>query len=476
MENNLKQVWGSCLAFIKDNLKQAEFDTWFKPIEPVSLEDNKIVIEVPSQFFVEYLEDTYIEILQAALHANLGKGAKLEYVAKVVNSTPNQAWKASKITLPTESKKNLQNNPVNMPADEDIKFLNPFTIPGIRKMQINPNLTTNKTFERLVEGEFNRLARTAGLAIATSPKVTTFNPMFIYGASGLGKTHLAQAIGIATKARDQDKIVLYVSCHEFCTQYVEATRNNTRNDFIHFYQSIDLLIIDDIHEIANKQKTQDIFFEIFTYLHQNGKQLILTSDKAPADLQGIEERLLSRFKWGLTAEITTPDYDSRKAILKQFAHNEGIEISEEILDYIAARITNNVRELEGAVVSLLARSTFNRETLTIDMACGIIDKLVKNTTRELSVNYIQKVVCDYFNLPSDAISSKTRKREIVQARQIAMYFAKSMTKLSLATIGSQIGGKDHATVLHACKTVNNLIDTDRQFKGFIDEIEKKLKI
>jgi len=270
--------------------------------------------------------------------------------------------------------------------------------------------------------------------------------------------------------------VLYVNGNKFHTQFVEAILNNNRNDFVHFYQMIDVLIIDDVHEFAGKEKTQDIFFHIFNHLHQNSKQLILTSDKSPVDLQGMEQRLLSRFKWGLSADLQIPDYETRIAILKQKVYNDGIELTDEVVEYISSHITTNIRELEGALISLLAQSTLNKKEITIDLARKMIDRLVKNTKREISIDYIQKVVCDYFNMPPEIINSKTRKREIVQARQIAMFFAKSLTKSSLATIGSQIGGKDHATVLHACKTVNNLIDTDKRFRGFIDEIEKKLKI
>ncbi|MBO7143210.1 MAG: chromosomal replication initiator protein DnaA [Salinivirgaceae bacterium] len=475
MDKDYKQVWSNCLRVIKDNVRGAEYSTWFADIVPVKLNGKVLTIQVPSTFYYEYLEETYIDLLRKVLQAELGEGAGLEYnVVMQNNMMPHSQPLITR--YPSSYKKDRYNNPVNMPNEDHSSIKNPFIIPGLQKLQIDPKLNNRNTFSRLVEGEFNRLARSAGYAIATNPGKTTFNPLFIYGGSGLGKTHLAQAIGIETKDRFQDKVVLYVTGHEFQTQFVDATQNNTRNDFVHFYQMIDLLIIDDIHEMAGKPKTQDIFFEIFNYLHQTGKQLIITSDTAPADMEGIEPRLLSRFKWGLSAELTNPDYDSRKAILKQYAYNEGIEISDEILEYVAAHITNNIRELEGALISLLAHSTLNRETITIDLARQIIDKLVKNTTHELNVSYIQKVVCDYFNLNSDAITSKTRKREIVQARQIAMYFAKNMTKLSLATIGAQIGGKDHATVLHACKTVNNLIDTDRQFKGYIDEIEKKLKM
>jgi chromosomal replication initiator protein len=271
-------------------------------------------------------------------------------------------------------------------------------------------------------------------------------------------------------------VVLYVYSNKFQIQFTEATRNNHRNDFLHFYQMIDVLILDDVQEFAGKEKTQETFFHIFNHLHQSGKQLILTSDKPPIELKGMEQRLLSRFKWGLTADLQVPDFETRMDILKRKTYKDGIEISDEVLEYIASHITNNVRELEGALVSLLAQSTLNKKEITLDLASEMINKLVKSSVRELSVDYISKVVCDYFNLPVNQLQTKTRKREIVQARQLAMYFSKNLTKASLASIGSQIGNKDHATVLHACKTVNNLIDTDKNFRHFVDEIERKLKM
>ncbi len=239
---------------------------------------------------------------------------------------------------------------------------------------------------------------------------------------------------------------------------------------------IDVLIIDDVHEFAGKEKTQDTFFHIFNHLHQSGKQLVLTSDKPPVELQGMEQRLLSRFKWGLSADLQPPDFETRIAILKKKTYNDGIEMPDDVIEYIATHITDNIRELEGALISLLAQSTLNKKEITLELTHEMIDKLIKNTKREISIDYIQKIVCNYFNIGVDSLQSKTRKREIVQARQVAMFFSKSLTKSSLASIGTQIGGKDHATVLHACKTVNNLLETDKRFKIQIDEIEKKLKI
>jgi chromosomal replication initiator protein len=353
---------------------------------------------------------------------------------------------------------------------------NPFVIPGLRKLQIDSNLNPNYSFENLIEGECNRLARSAGYAVAKKPGGTAFNPLFIYGSVGLGKTHLAHAIGIEIKEQNPEKTVLYVTSEKFTHQFIDAVKNNTVNDFSHFYQLIDVLIIDDVQFFSGKEKTQDVFFHIFNHLHQTGKQIVLTADKPPVEMQGMEQRLLSRFKWGLSADIQVPSLETRVAILEKKMYTDGIELPKEVVEYLAYSITTNIRELEGALISLIAQSSLNKKSITLELAKKMIDKFVKNTAREVSIDYIQKVVCDYFDLPIELLKSKTRKREIVQARQIAMYFAKKMTKSSLANIGLHCGGKDHATVLHACRTVNNLQETDKHFRKYLDDLEKKLSI
>ncbi len=468
-------VWNRCLSVIRDNVPSISFKTWFEPIVPLRIDSQVLTIQVPSPFFYEYLEEQYIDLLRKTLRKEVGHDAKLEYVVVMGNQANSQPYT---VKYPTNNNSRIQNKPLNVPLKTEGKpsIKNPFIIPGIQKLHVDPQLKPDNTFENYVEGECNSLARAAGFAVAQNPGGTAFNPLMIFGNSGLGKTHLAQAIGIQVKDQFPDKVVLYVNANKFQTQYTEATRNNNRNDFLHFYQMIDVLILDDVQEFAGKEKTQETFFHIFNHLHQSGKQLILTSDKPPIELKGMEQRLLSRFKWGLTAELLVPDFETRMEILKRKTYKDGIEISDDVLEYIASHIANNVRELEGALVSLLAQSTLNKKEVTIDLASDMINKLVKSSKRELSIDYISKVVCDYFKLPVDHLQTKTRKREIVQARQLAMYFSKSMTKSSLASIGSQIGNKDHATVLHACKTVNNLMETDKNFRNCVDEIEKKLKM
>jgi chromosomal replication initiator protein len=381
------------------------------------------------------------------------------------------------VRIPGSSSNGTKNDPVSMPVDLNSSTIkNPFIIPGLRKMNVDSQLNINYTFDNYIEGECNRLARSAGFAVSNKPGGTSFNPLLIYGSVGLGKTHLAHAIGIQIKNNFPEKTVLYVSSEKFTQQFIDSIKNNSQNDFVHFYQMMDVLIIDDVQYFAGKEKTQDVFFHIFNHLHQTGKQLILTSDKAPVEMQGMEQRLLSRFKWGLSADLQVPELETRIGILQKKLYADGIELPKDVIEYLAYSITSNVRELEGALISLLAQSSLNKKAITIDLAKLMIDKFVKNTAREVSIDYIQKVVCDYFELPIELLKSKTRKREVVQARQIAMYFAKTMTKSSLANIGAHCGGKDHATVLHACRTVNNLMDTDKRFKAYITELDKKISI
>ncbi|QZT36954.1 chromosomal replication initiator protein DnaA [Halosquirtibacter xylanolyticus] len=496
MNRNHVEIWNKCLAVIRENIPAISFKTWFEPIVPIKLEGVVLTIQVPSPFFYEYLEEQFIDILRKALRLHLGYGAKLDYHVKMDHTSlqsktaqnvnievPTTAMPVSqaKAVVPTPEKSNnrppLANRQRTASAnDKDQSIKNPFVIPGIRKIQIDPQLNSTNNFQNFIEGDCNKLARSAGFAIAKNPGGTAFNPLVIYGNSGLGKTHVAQAVGNEVKVNFPEKTVLYVSANKFMTQFSEATKNNNRNDFLHFYQMIDVLIIDDIQELAGREKTQLAFFHVFNHLHQNKKQLILTSDKPPVELKGMEERLLTRFKWGLTADITEPNYDTRVAILKQKALMNGLNLEDSVVEYIANNVKNNVRELEGAIISLLAQSTLNNKNIDVSLANDAISKLVKQAKKEYSIPAITKVVCDYFKMKPDQLQAKTRKREIVQARQIAMYFAKSLTDSSLSSIGAQIGKKDHATVLHACKTIGNLKETDKKFQKYLSEIESQIRV
>ncbi|HLV37952.1 chromosomal replication initiator protein DnaA [Xanthomarina sp.] len=475
MSVTAQSVWKNCLEFIKDNIQPQAYKTWFEPIIAVKLTDKSLSIQVPSKFFYEWLEEHYVKILKVALTKELGETAKLVYIIRMENTYGNKQPFTEKI--PSSNRSAVKAQDVDIPLNNKSPELrNPFIIPGIRNVKIESQLNPNYSFENFLEGDSNRLARSAGLAVASKPGGTSFNPLLIFGGVGLGKTHLAHAIGVDIKDKYPEKTVLYISAEKFTQQYIDSVKKNNRNDFIHFYQIIDILIIDDVQFLSGKTGTQDVFFHIFNHLHQNGKQVILTSDKAPVDMQDIEQRLLSRFKWGLSAELQSPDFETRVSILKNKLYRDGVEMPEDIIEYVAKNIKVNIRELEGAIISLIAQSSFNKKEITIDLAKQVVEKFVKNTKREVSIDYIQKVVSDYFQMDIDTLQSKTRKRHIVQARQLAMFFAKKLTKASLASIGSQIGKRDHATVLHACKTVDNLSTTDKQFRKYVEDLSKKLAV
>ena len=480
MDKLHEKIWTKCLNVIRDNISPNSFNTWFAPIKPISLKENVLKIQVPSQFFYEWLEEHFIDLLKKTIKKELGANGRLEYSIVMDNSYNNSSSKPFTVVAPTQHRKAIKNPPVNMPLDLNKdsggSIPNPFIIPGLKKFNIDSQLIESYNFDSFLQGDCNRLARSAGIAVGQNPGKTSFNPLLIYSANGLGKTHLVHAIGIEVKNNFPDKTVLYVSSEQFTNQFVDSVRNNNSNDFIHFYRMIDVLIVDDIHCLAKKEKTQDVFFHIFNHLHQNGKQIVITSDQPPVEMQGIEPRLLSRFKWGLSADLQIPDLETRIAILEQKLYNDGVEMPREVVELIATSITTNIREMEGALVSILAQSSMNKKEITPELASMVIEKFVKSTPREITIEYIQKVICDYFNIPHDKLNSKTRKREIVQARQLAMYFSKSFTKSSLSAIGSKCGNKDHATVLHACKTVKNLTDTDKNFRKYVDELENIIKI
>ena len=476
MDKSVNAVWEDTLQFINDNVDEQCFATWFEPITPLKIQGSVLTVQVPSKFFYEYLEENYIQLLKSAITKCMGDNAKLVYSIVLENTYDNATPPTMK--LPSTGRKKFSPQSVSMPMkignDKGIK--NPFVIPGLQKLNIDSQLNPSYNFDNFIEGDCNRLARSAGFAVSKNPGGTSFNPLMLYGGVGLGKTHLAHAIGVEIKDNHPEKTVLYVSAEKFTQQFIDSIRNNTKNDFVHFYQMIDVLIIDDVQSFSGKEKTQDVFFEIFNHLHQNGNQIILTSDRAPVELQGMEQRLLSRFKWGLSADLQKPDLETRVAILVKKLYNDGIEIDQEIIEYIAYAINSNIRELEGALISILAQSSLNKKQITMELVKSMVDKFVKSTTREISIDFIQKVVCDYFDMPLELLKSKTRKREIVQARQLSMYFSKQLTKNSLASIGQQCGNKDHATVLHACRTVNNLRETDKRFRTYVEELQKRLTL
>ena len=476
MVNDCTAVWNNCLQTIRRNVNNQSFKTWFEPIRPVRLDDGALTIQVPNKFFYEWLEEHYVQLLKMTIRKELGDGGRLEY--QILMSQAGQQPKVhdNQLRVPTPMLKTGKKKSFQPGGVDAGNIKNPFIIPGIKKLKVDPQLNPNYNLDNFIEGDCNRLARSAGYAVSKKPGGTAFNPLVVFGDVGLGKTHLAQAIGNEVLKSDPTKTVLYVSCEKFTNQIIESIKNNAVNDLVNFYQLVDVLIVDDIQFLANKTKTQEIFFHIFNQLHQHGKQIILTSDRPPKDLEGMEARLISRFKWGLSADLQVPDFETRRAILESKMMKEGVHIPSQVSEYICYNIQNNVRELEGVLVSLIAQSTLNNQEIDIDLAKRVIKNFVKQINKEISVEFIQDLVANHFDVPVEKLSGKTRKRHIVVARQLSMYLAKKMTDQSLKAIGDMFGGRDHSTVIYSCKTVQDLLDTDMIFKDTVVELEKKIKL
>jgi len=410
---------------------------------------------VPNRFFYDYIEENYLGTLKKTIYQILGPKGRLEYKILVENTAA---------TAPQERSF----------SSKDIK--NPFVIPGLKKTKIESHLITKYTFDNYIEGDCNRLGRSAGLSISKKPGGTAFNPLVIYGNVGLGKTHLAHAIGNEIIKNFTDNNVLYLTTESFTNQIVAAIKNGTMEDLLNYYQLIDTLIVDDIQFLSGRDKTQDIFFNIFNQLQQTGKQIILTSDRPPKDLEGIKERLINRFKWGLTADLKSPDFETRLAILEHKMGSDVKQVPSNVKEYICFNIKNNIRELEGVMISLLAQSNLNNREIDIELAKEIIQKFVTQINKGITVENIARLVAEHFDVPIETLSSKTRKRQVVIARQLSMYLAKNYTKSSLKTIGDNFGGKDHSTVIYSINTVRDLIDTDSLFKDTVAELEKKVEL
>ncbi len=467
MSSEASAVWNECLRVIERHVKEQSFSTWFKPIQPVKLDGSSLTIQVPSQFFYEWLEDNYVQILKIAIKSTLGANGRLEYAVVVdKGNSNNQPYVVSYPQGNNQQKKAPQT-----------ESKTPFEIPSLdADLLTQSNLNPNYTFNTYIEGDCNRLARSAGFAVATKPGITSFNPLMVYGGVGLGKTHLVQAIGNEIKNGPEDKFVLYVSSEKFVNQFMDSIKDGNVKSFTNFYMQVDVLIIDDIQFLAGKDRTQEMFFHIFNHLHQNKKQIIMTSDCPPKDLKGLEERLLSRFKWGLTADLQMPDFETRVAIIRRKMQSEGIFIPDDVVEYLAYTVDTNVRELEGILISLIAHASLNRVEINLELAKTVIKNFIKDIETEVGIEFIQKSVSEYYSIHPDELKAKTRKKEIVIARQVAMYFSKEFTQHSLKSIGYHFGGRDHSTVIHAVQTVNDMIETDASFRNAVNELKKKFKM
>lgn len=511
MQQSAEVVWNQCLDIIRDNISRQSFKTWFEPLKARDLEEDggqiRLTIQLPSRFYYEWLEEHYFALLRKTITRVLGPQGRLFYQVVIEKDEADNVYTGGTEQLParnTESPGGFQHaraeppsspNPVtfNRGIPEKTVRENDFTRerePDVsssplhdrfaditqRTGRIDSRINPSYTFERFIEGDCNRLARSAAVAIAQQPGTTSFNPFLIYGGVGLGKTHLIQAIGNYVKSSGFPATVLYVSSERFTNEFVQSIQHNRVSEFSLFYRQIDLLIVDDVQFFGGKEKTQEEFFHIFNALHQSGKQIILSADRPPRDIQGIEERLLSRFQWGLSADVQPPELETRIAILRRKAEDDRIDLPNEVVEFIAHNIKSNIRELEGALIRLTAHATLHKRALDLPLAREVLRDLIKDARVNLTIEEIQRITCDYFNIPEDLVRAKTRKREIVQARQVAMYFCKEFTQHSLKTIGLHFGGRDHSTVIHANQSVENQIETDSKFREMIHELRQKIEL
>jgi chromosomal replication initiator protein len=457
-----KDAWQNCLSQIQAQTSAEEFAKWFLPIVPLEFDGSKLRLRVPSKSFVDKIEGHYINVLRPLIAETFGYQTRLCYAVP----------KSEQTTISSTDENSNQSIPNRI---DPTKIQNPVTIPGIVRPipRFDPQLNHNYTFENFIEGECNRLVRSASMAVAVNPGSSTpFNPLYIYGDSGLGKTHVAQAIGNEISLRHPELQVLYVAMSKFQSQFQAATIEKNIPNFIHFYQGVDVLILDDIQELSGKPGTQNAFFNIFNHLQMSGKQLVLISDKPPVELKDIEERLLTRFKWGLSAQIRIPDFQTKIKIIKAKAARLGAAIPEDVINYLADNISANIREIEGAISSLVANTSFMGKKITISLAKEILKGYISLYQKEITIEHIIDTVCSYMNIDKERLNSAERTREVAIARQLAMYLAKQLTKIPLSAIGAAIGNRNHATVLHSCKTITNLIDTDQAFKLQVEELER----
>ena len=458
MEKSHQKKWEECLQIIRDNIPSEQFDAWFQPITLKEYADSKLTLTVPTSFYVEYLEERFSRLLGAAIKRVFGADTMLFYHYNQVQNEPT-------------SQVNIRSNAPSAAVKNGMQPANPFNTPV--QVPFDSQLNPVYTFDNYCASESNRIALSIGQAIGSNPDNKTFNPLFIFGPSGVGKTHLMHAIGLSIKEHRPNLRVLYISSRLFESQYTVASRNGRINDFIYFYQSIDVLIIDDIQDLIDKEKTQNTFFHIFSHLHLNNKQIIISSDCSPSMLKGMPDRLLTRVKWGMTVELERPDIELRRNVLRRKAEQEGLEISDDIIDYIAGNITGSIRELEGIMVSLVAHAAILNKPIDFDLAKYVLSNAVKVSKKQINFEMVTQSVSSHYNIDPDAIFTKSRKREVSDARQMVMYLAKKHAKMAFTAIGTRLS-RTHATVLYACKSIEDRLTNEKQLQEDVAAIEKTL--
>ena len=461
----LEAIWNQCLADIRQTVNAQSYRTWFEPLSPAKLEESELTLQVPSQFFYEWLEEHYFKVLRAAIETHFGPAIGLKYaIADEEQIIPSPSTAETATLLPSAAPL-PSSAPALLPKRSSFELL-------IREANLNPRYT----FENFIKGESNQYARAAAQAVANNPGGTSFNPLVLYGGVGLGKTHLIQAIGNFALLHGKVQRILYVPSEKFTTDFIDAIQRDRVSEFSNRYRNVDILIVDDIQFLSGKEKTQDSFFHTFNELHQLGKQIVLSSDKPPKELKGLAERLISRFQWGLTADIQPPDLETRIAILQKKSEDDGVDLAQEVIEYIASNVKTNIRELEGCLISLLARASIENKPINVDLAREVVQTIVTDVRSPISIEFIQRAVATYYDIPDDLLKAKTRKQEVVIARQVAMYLAKELTSASLKTIGLHFGGRDHSTVIHAYQTVEDEMRIDDPFRNSMTQLRRKIEL
>ncbi len=465
-----EKVWNACLGLIQESINPQAFKTWFLPIRPISFSGSELTIEVPSQFFYEWIEENYSVHVKQALKQVIGTEARLIY-SIVVDKSQHQPVT---IELPHQnSMPPASAEPVVMPDSADAVARARF---NSNRARFETNLNPKYTFSTLIRGDCNSLAFAAAKSIAQNPGQNAFNPLVIYGGVGLGKTHMMQAIGNAVRENRITEAILYVSSEKFAIDFVNAIQNGNIQEFSSFYRNVDVLIIDDIQFFAGKEKTQEEIFHIFNTLHQSNKQIILSADRPIKEIKGIEDRLISRFNWGLSTDIQPPDYETRKAIIQSKLHQSGVMLDSAVIDFIATNVTHNVRELEGCIVKLLAAHSLDNQEIDLQFTKSTLKDIIRYNTKQLTLDTIEKAVCAYFSITPNDLKGKSKKKEIAVGRQIAMYLGKVMTDSSLKTIGLHFGGRDHSTVIHALNTIDKKIESSNEERKKVEELKKRIEI
>ena len=463
-----EKLWDNCLAFISKNISEQNFNTWFKDIVFESYDEEKkmLLIRVPSIFVYEYLEANYVQLLHSAISRDFGKGTQLSY--RVITDSENKQTQTMEGDEPIDaSLRPRQREHVNEA---------PSRLDGMAPQQIDSQLNPQLTFDNYIEGSSNLFSRTIGKTIAENSPSSNFNPFFVFGPSGCGKTHLINAIGVETKRLFPEKRVLYISARLFEVQYTNAVLRNTINDFINFYQTIDMLIVDDIQEWEDKKGTQNTFFHIFNHLFRNGKRIILASDRPPVQLKGMNERLITRFSCGLIAELEKPNVELCVNILENQIRHDGLNIPEDVVKFVASTANGSVRDLQGVMNSLMAYSVVYNCNIDMQLAQRVVKHSVKTEAPTLTVEYIIESVCQHYNVTPANINSRSRKKDYVMARQVSIYLAQKYTKLPASRIGRLVGGRDHSTVIYSCNQVEQRIKVDKKFSSEILSIENSFKI